>query len=164
MTKKKIYLDTSVISYLLQEDAPVEMRQTQELWEMLKTANRYDVYISEVVIDELSRCPEPKRSELLALLSKIEYTDTVVDGNAQIIELADEIKKLGILPVKSENDRRHIAAAVYNGCNIILSWNFAHMVNVSTIDGVRMICLANNRPLVDIYAPYVLLERSGSHE
>jgi len=159
MRKKKIYLDTSVVSYLLQDDVPVEMKQTQELWDILKTG-RYEVFISEVVIDELSKCAEPKRSELLALLSEIDYTDTKVEGNAEIIALADEIKKINILPPKSENDRRHIAAAVFNGCNAILSWNFNHMVNVNTIDGVRMVCLANNLPLIDIYAPYVLLDRS----
>jgi len=161
MRKKKIYLDTSVVSYLRQEDAPKEMQQTQELWEILKMG-KYDVYISEVVVGELSKCSEPKRSELLALLSEIEYTDTEVEGNANIIALADEIKTLNILPPKSENDRRHIAAAVYNGCNAILSWNFSHMVNINTIDGIRMVCLANHLPLVDIYAPYVLLERSVS--
>lgn len=32
MRKIKIYLDTSVISYLSQEDAPERMRDTLELW------------------------------------------------------------------------------------------------------------------------------------
>ena len=95
MRKKKIYLDTSVVSYLRQEDAPNEMRQTQELWGLLKTG-KYDVYISEVVVNELSKCFEPRRSELLELLSDIEYTDTAVESNAEIIALAEEIKKLNI--------------------------------------------------------------------
>ena len=60
-------------------------------------------------------------------------------------------------------DRLHIASAIYSGCNIIVSWNFEHMVNVKTIDGVRMVCLAHNTPPVDIYTPTVLLERSVSY-
>ena len=44
MRKKRIYLDTSVISYLRQEDAPTEMCDTLEFWEMLKLG-KYDVYI-----------------------------------------------------------------------------------------------------------------------
>ena len=36
MKKQKIYLDTSVISYLHQEDAPEKMRDTLKLWEILK--------------------------------------------------------------------------------------------------------------------------------
>ena len=83
---------------------------------------------------------------------------------SEIIVLADEVKKLNILPAKSENDRRHIAAAVFCECDIIVSWNFRHMVNVKTIDGVRIVCVANNIKPIDIYAPSVLLEWSDSDE
>jgi predicted nucleic acid-binding protein len=159
MLKKKIYLDTSVISYLRQEDAPEQMADTIEFWEILKTG-KYEVFTSEVVTAELLRCSEPKRSELFALLDEIQFTEIAVERNAEIIMLSAEVYKLNILPPKSENDRRHIAAAIFSGCNIIVSWNFNHMVNVKTIDGVRMVCLANNAAPVDIYSPTVLLERS----
>ena len=162
MRKKKVYLDTSVISYLRQEDSLREMQDTQEFWKILKTG-KYDVYISEVVVNELSDCPEPKRTELFALLDEIRYTDIGVEDNAEIVSLANEIHKLNILPPKSENDRRHIAAAIFSECDIIVSWNFHHMVNVKTIDGVRMICVANNSKPIDIYTPAVLLERSVSN-
>ena len=162
MRKKKIYLDTSVVSYLRQEDAPKEMTETLEFWEILKTG-KYDVYISEVVVNELSDCAEPKRTELLSLLNEITYYDIKVEDNAELISLTAEIKKQNILPPKSENDRQHIAAAVFSGCNVIVSWNFKHMVNVKTIDGIRVICMMNNLPLIDIYTPAVLLERSISN-
>jgi hypothetical protein len=35
MRKLKVYLDTSVISYLYQLDAPEKMKDTLELWELL---------------------------------------------------------------------------------------------------------------------------------
>ena len=38
------------------------------------------------------------------------------------------------------------------------------MVNVKTIDGVRMVCLANHASPIDIYTATVLLERSISDE
>ncbi len=40
MKKLKVYLDTSVISYLQQEDAPEKMQETRALWEMFEQ----DVY------------------------------------------------------------------------------------------------------------------------
>ncbi len=159
MRRKRVYLDTSVISYLLQEDAPQQMRDTREFWDILKTG-KYDVHISEVVSAELSACPEPKRTRLLELLDEIEYTETKVDGNSEILALAAQIKELSILPPKSENDRLHIAAAVFRECAIIVSWNFRHMVNVRTIDGVRIVCVANDVRPIDIYTPAVLLEGS----
>lgn len=36
MRKLKVYLDTSVISHLLQEDVPEKMADTRQLWEMFK--------------------------------------------------------------------------------------------------------------------------------
>jgi len=159
MRKKRIYLDTTVISHLRHGDVPDKMAETLEFWEILKKS-RYDVYISEVVMIELMRCPEPKRSELLAHLGEMRYTEIEVEGNAEILALADEIKQLSIMPPKSENDRRHIAAAIYSECHIIVSWNFQHFVNEKTIDGVRKVCLENNiSHFVDIYTPAVLLER-----
>ena len=53
----------------------------------------------------------------------------------------------------------HIAAAMIIGCNIIVAWNFKHLVNIKTIDGVCMISLLNNLNPVDIYTPQVLLEK-----
>lgn len=32
----KVYLDTSVISYLDQKDAPERMKETQDMWEVFK--------------------------------------------------------------------------------------------------------------------------------
>ena len=162
MRKKKIYLDTSTVSYLRQEDAPTQMAETLEFWDILKMG-RYDVFISTATLNELTKCAEPKRSELLELLSEISYTLIEAEGNDEIIALAGEIQKLNILPAKSLFDRLHIASAVFAGCNAIISWNFRHMVNVKTIDGVRVVCVMNNLPPVDIYSPTMLLERSDNY-
>ena len=69
MRKKKIYLDTSVVSHLRQENAPERMAETLEFWKVLKMGI-YDAHISDVVVGELSKCPEPKRTELFTLLSE----------------------------------------------------------------------------------------------
>ena len=55
MNKIKIYLDTSVISYLDQQDAPERMKETQEIWELFKEG-KYEVYISDVVVYEINQC------------------------------------------------------------------------------------------------------------
>ena len=55
MNKIKIYLDTSVISYLDQQDALERMKETQEVWELFKKG-KYDIYISDVVVYEINQC------------------------------------------------------------------------------------------------------------
>lgn len=49
----KVYLDTSVIGYLGQKDAPERMKETQDVWEFFKKG-RYDVYISDVAVYEIN--------------------------------------------------------------------------------------------------------------
>ena len=140
MRKLKVYLDTSVISHLLQEDVPEKMADTRQLWEMFK-AGKYDVYLSTVTLEEIADCPEPKRSELR--------------------KLAHKIIDMGILTNKSYDDCQHIAAAIVTECNCIISWNFKHIVNIKTIHGVRAITNLTGYKPIDILSPTVLLESEG---
>lgn len=80
-----------------------------------------------------------------------------VDMTEQINNLAHEIIKQNILTSKSFDDCLHIAYAILSNCDIILSWDFKHMVNLKTITGIRCITYAKRYNSIDIYAPYVLL-------
>ena len=61
MTNKiRVYIDTSIISYLDQQDMPDRMRETQEMWKILKTG-KYQVLISNLVLGEISECSDKKR-------------------------------------------------------------------------------------------------------
>ena len=155
MRKLKVYLDTSVISYLMQDDAPEKMKETRQLWEMFKN-DKYDVYLSTVTLKELQNCSEPKRSLLADHLNQISFT--VLDITKDIEEVAKKIIDLGILTPKSFDDCQHIGAALVNDCDCIISWNFKHIVNIKTIRGIRAITnLEGYRP-IEIWSPSVLLE------
>jgi hypothetical protein len=55
------------------------------------------------------------------------------------LEIANRFIDFGILRQKSFDDCQHIAAAIVSECDVIVSWNFKHLVNVRTIKGVRAI-------------------------
>ena len=55
------------------------------------------------------------------------------------------------------DDCRHIVAALISGCEIIVSWNFNHMVNVKTIKGAKAIALLGGYRDIMIYAPSSLI-------
>lgn len=59
----KVYLDTSVISHLWQLDAPEKMKETLDLWERFKSGD-FDVYLSQVTIEEANECSDEKRQKL----------------------------------------------------------------------------------------------------
>ena len=158
MRKLKIYLDRSVISYLDQSDSQEKMEQTRKLWKILQIG-KYDVVISDLVLIEINECKEPKRSILKEYLAQINYKRVNITEETE--EIANEIIKEGILNPKSFDDCLHIASAIISDCNIIISWNFKHMVNVDTINGVRKITFAKRYNNIDIYAPYVLLSEKN---
>lgn len=155
MQKLKVYLDTSVISHLLQEDVPEKMADTQKLWEMFRQG-KHDVYLSTVTVREIQDCKEPKRKQLLDYLGQIQYT--MLDISDEVIEVAEQIINLGILAQKSYDDCQHIGAAVVNECDCIISWNFKHIVNVKTIRGVRAITNLKGYRQIEIVSPSALLE------
>lgn len=154
MKKLKVYLDTSVISYLQQKDAPERMKDTLALWEQFE-AGKYDVYLPQVTLDEIDDCPEPKKTVLYEYLRKIRFT--ILELTQEAVDVAKRIINMGILTQKSQDDSHHIAIAVVNECDCILSWNFKHMVNIKTIKGVRAISQLEGYRDIEIINPSALL-------
>lgn len=155
MKRYKVYLDTSVISYLYQLDAPEKMEDTLHLWKLLKEGV-YEVYISDIVISEISVCNEEKLRILMDSLKQIDYN--IIETDEDTVELAEKFIDFGILKQKSFDDCQHIAAAILAGCDIITSWNFKHIVNVRTVRGVKVITTMEGYKDLLIYPPTVLLE------
>ena len=154
--KLKLYLDTSVVSHLDAPDTPEKMQDTLRLWDEIK-AGVYDIIISDIVIDEITHCAQPKREILFEYLAEIDYLR--VDGNDEIEEIAEQLIRLGILKAKCRDDCMHIGTAVASQCDYIVSWNFKHMVNVKTIKGVRAITNLYGYNNIDIVQPTMLVEK-----
>ncbi len=70
-------------------------------------------------------------------LNQINFKTLDITDDA--LRVAEKLIDIGILSRKSFDDCQHIAAAVVNQCDCIVSWNFKHIVNVKTIRGVRAI-------------------------
>jgi predicted nucleic acid-binding protein len=149
--KQRLYLDTSVISYLDQQDSPEKMEITHKFWEKVHNDD-YDVVISEVVDEELAGCEENKRDVLIKYLNEIRHRKIIIGETEK--DIAECIIENGILTrEKSYSDCLHIAAAITSGCNTILSWNFKHIVNPRTIDGIKIVSIKSGYPEISIYSP-----------
>lgn len=155
MKKTKIYLDTSVLSHLKQEDVPEKMADTLKLWEDIR-ACKYDVYMSNTTLMEIQRCKPDKLDLVMRYVEDVNYS--VIGYSDEINLVAEQIIDLGILTRKSLDDCIHIASAVVGCCDIIVSWNFKHLVNIKTIKGVRAITNLQGYNNIDIVSPTMLLE------
>ena len=157
--KYKLYLDTSVIGCLFDDDRPHEQADTKKLWEeMMEGA--YDVFISPVTMQEIQDCHEPKRTLLFQRLGQLQ--STMLAETQEISHLAQEYVANGVLPLKCIDDCLHIAYAVCYGCDFVVSWNFRHLVNVRTSDRVRIINATKRYPEIRIISPAMLIERGDT--
>ena len=71
--------------------------------------------------------------------------------------LANEYIVKGVLTEKSRADCLHIAFAVFYDCDIIVSWNFKHLVNFRTINKVKIVNATYNYREISIVNPTMLL-------
>lgn len=155
MRKLKIYLDTSVISHLQQEDVPEKMRETRELWEQFKQREDVEIVISRLVLNELYQCDKQKLSFMLNQLAQLDYTEVPITDSER--KLADIYLQNGVLRKKSMDDLTHIATATLNDCRYIVSWNFKHFVNPKTINAINAINLTMDLPQIGIVSPSMML-------
>jgi predicted nucleic acid-binding protein len=155
MKKLKIYLDTSVISHLEAPDRPDRMADTHKLWELIK-AGAYDVVLSSVDFFELAKCSQEKRTILAGFLTQIQYQHIEVTDD--ILAIADRFIELKVLTRKSYVDCQHIAAAIHTGCDLVVSWNFEHMVNIRTIKGAKVVTTMDGYKEILICSPNMLIE------
>jgi predicted nucleic acid-binding protein len=153
MKKLKIYLDTSIVSHLDHKDAPEKMQDTLWLWEDIKKG-KYEVYFSGVVFDEINKCKIEKLNTLMSFINEIEYKLIVI--NEEIYSVAERIVDFGVLCKKSFDDCLHIASAIVSNCDVIVSWNFTHIVNHNIIKGVKLVTTSEGYRDILIYTPTFL--------
>ena len=134
MKKTKLYLDTSVPSFLFADDSPEKREVTIQFWEILKLG-LYEIVISDILLTEISRSETPSSQELENKLAEIVVE--IISVNEDIFSLAQKYIEEGIIPQKYQDDALHIALAAYNGADALISWNFKHMVKLKTIRGVN---------------------------
>ena len=126
--KKKIYLETTIPSYLAarpSRDVVVLAHQqiTKEWWEESK--NNYDIFISQVVIEEV-KAGDPTVAEARLLLIK-EFT--ILDLTNEIEDLAFEYMRFLQFPERCLRDAYHLSFSVGSKMDYLLTWNCAHLAN-----------------------------------
>jgi len=127
---EKVYVESSVISYITarpSRDLVVSARQaiTNEWWEQKR--KKYDVYISELVIEEIASGDKEaaqKRLDAVKAIPNLEITETAK-------ELASLLISSGAVPDNSPEDALHIGLAAAQGVEYLLTWNFKHINNAT---------------------------------
>ena len=155
MKKLRLYLDTSVLNFYYADSSPKEMEVTQELFREIKSGT-YTAFISSTVIEEISKASETKQRALVSLIEKYNLIPLEIDE--EIENLANLYIQNKIIPQKYEADAVHIAVAVINDLDVIVSWNFEHIVKLKTKLAVNGINKMEGYKEIEIYSPMEVIE------
>lgn len=147
MFKLKIYLDTSVYSALFDERDPKRQKMTLEFWNKIDS---YNLYVSNLNLEEIQGISDKKLKEkLIKYLNK----GKMIQISPETEQLAKIYIKEGIIPEKYEIDALHLAFTTINSIDIIISWNFKHLVKRKTRLEVNLTNLKEGYKTIEILAP-----------
>jgi predicted nucleic acid-binding protein len=119
----RLYLDTSVISAYQDDRLPERRQATREFWGRLA---EYDVTISELTVTEVEATAS---ADLRARLLDLIRSFTVLPVGDDARRLAQEYVRRGVFSAATVEDATHVAAAVVTRQDMLVSWNFRHLVN-----------------------------------
>jgi len=146
MKIQRIYVDTSVIGGCFDaEFAP----WSKGLMKDFQLGN-FKPVISEIVSAEIASAPDNVKAQYAQLLSwEVEF----VPLSEEAKNLADAYQIRQILSPKFYNDSLHIALATVAEADVLVSWNFKHIVHLDKIRRFNALNQENGYKSIDIYSP-----------
>ncbi len=153
MYKNRIYIDTSVIGGCY--DTEFENWSIQLFQEFIKGSKT--AVISPLTIDELREAPAKVKNKLYEIPDN--YLE-ILDYNNEIDILANEYIKNNAVPGKFLDDASHIAYATYYKVDLLVSWNFKHIVNINRIRKYNSVNLNMGYQIIDIRTPREVIDET----
>jgi hypothetical protein len=146
----RIYTDTSVIGGCEDEEFA---EHSLRLMESFVRGERILV-LSSLTLQELAAAPVAVRKRLAVVPDgHIEALQLGVEAGA----LADAYLSAGVVPRGMRADAQHIAIATVARVDVLVSWNFKHVVNLQRIHGYNSVNLRQGYPLIEIRTPREVL-------
>jgi predicted nucleic acid-binding protein len=147
----RIYIDTSVVGgYYDQEFSEATAKFFAKV-----EANEFTLVASEILRTELALAPEHVRTYLDRFTT--DQIEEVKDTD-EALDLADLYVAEKVVGATSLADCQHIATATVHRVDVLVSWNFKHIVNLKRIRGYNSVNLKNGYPMLEIRTPAEVLD------
>ena len=146
MMRLRIYIDTSVIGGCVDKAFQNASRQLIDKFKQ----GEMIVVISELTTLELKDAPQEVRNVVREIPEEnIEYAELTEEA----VNLAGKYIAEGVIGKGKLVDAEHIAIATINRVDVLVSWNFRHIVNLQKIRGYNSVNLKYDYPLLEIRSP-----------
>ena len=143
---KTIYVDTSVLGGKFDEEF--------ELWTDLffkkVVSSELKLIISDVAKEELHNAPQRVKDFVSSLPEK---NQIITELTEEAVLLAERYLDEKVVGKSSRTGCYHIAIATILKADILVSWNFKHIVNVQRIHGSNAVNLLNGYQTIEIRTP-----------
>lgn len=146
MKRLRIYLDASVVGGCLDDEFAEE---SNALIGMAKSG-RCVLLVSDLLLEELENAPD----DVKAIISQIDPNIVEpVTMSEESVALRNAYIKSKVVGAKHVNDAHHVAVATIAMADLIVSWNFKHIVHYDKIRLFNAVNLRNGYPIIDIRSP-----------
>ncbi len=126
----RAYIETSVWSHYYAGDAPERRRSTREFLRRCRSPEGgVAIHVSGFVIDELRAATAVLAPKLLRLVQR--HKATFIAPSEDVTKLARAYAQYGALPESKLADRLHAAIATVSEMDVLVSWNYRHLVNMT---------------------------------
>ncbi len=154
--KPKLYMETSVISYLAARPSKNQIiagQQASTLRWWKEKRNKFHLFISKIVWTEASKGNAEavqRRLKFIRSLPKLQI-------NSRVARLARLLIAEKTVPPNAQDDATHIALGAVHGMEFLLTWNFTHINNPATEEQIRLVCHRHGSHCPVICSPDQLL-------
>jgi predicted nucleic acid-binding protein len=116
---------------------------------------QYIAVVSDMTLAELEEAPKQVR----------ELADKIISENSEFVtageldkDLAEKYVKEKIVTRKFYSDALHIAIATIHKVDVLVSWNFKHIVNLNRIRQYNSVNLKHGYTMIEIRSPMEIVE------
>lgn len=144
--RPRVYADTSVLGGCEDEEFREPSRRLLEAFR----AGDLILVLSELTLRELESAPE----EVRKIVGEVptEHVEALpLNPEAEV--LAAAYVEEGAIGARMRADALHIALATVARVDVLVSWNFKHVVNLRRIHALNSVNLKNGYPILEIRTP-----------
>lgn len=150
--KPKVYVETTVISYLVARPSRDVVtagliQLTHEWWE--ERRSRYELFASAAVIREAEAGDQEMARLRLGALQRM----TILPANPDVESLAQTLRRKMSLPARASEDADHVAYAAVHELDFLVTWNCRHINNAAIIPKIEKACADAGYRCPRIYTP-----------
>ncbi len=147
---KRVYVDTSAVGGAFNKRIA---EQTRPFWDAVQDG-KITVILSDILDEELRKAPERARNLVNdlpdAMFERVVSTD---ESDA----LAERYIAENVVGPTSLDDCKHIALATLAHADVLVLWNFKHIVNVDRIKGYNGVNMMLGYSQIEIRTPYEVI-------